>query len=113
MSGRDGKGSALWEYRGLGVPEENTVGGQEGEGRDQQLLAALGASARLRWGNWGAGPVTHGWLSEFDLKTRESLIVICLVIVLLANSWKVETKIDEPIPAENNYRSFYPEINNK
>ena len=59
MSGRDGKGAALGEYGGLSVSEEDTVGGHQGEGGDQ-LLAGVETRPRLRWGDCGTGPVTHG-----------------------------------------------------
>ena len=68
MSGGDGKGPALREYGGLSVSEEDTVGGQQGQGGDQQLLTALHARPLLRWRDCCAGPVTHDWLAEFYLK---------------------------------------------
>ena len=59
-SGGDGKGATLGEYCSLGVPEEETVGGDQGQGRDQLLLARDGPRPCLGWGDCCTGLVTHG-----------------------------------------------------
>ena len=100
MCGGDWKGSALGEYRRLGVFEEDAVAGHGRQGGDEVLGGGLDLrstscrEANCCLGYSDAGPMTHGKVLS------EELFSVQLY------SGEVETKIDEPIPARNNYRTF-------